>query len=84
MIATTWVISKLIKNFTKNKNADAGELISSCLTDFGYTDHQYLFKKYRFINDLSFQKVQSISERLRKILLNWFQSSKKVFEFKNF
>ena len=39
MIATTWVISKLIKNFTKNKNADTGELISSCLTDFGYTDH---------------------------------------------
>ena len=31
------------------------KLISSCLADFGYTDHQYLFKKYRLINDLSFE-----------------------------
>ena len=31
------------------------KLINSNLKDFEYTDHQYLFKKYRLINDLSFE-----------------------------
>ena len=39
----------------KNKDADSGELTSSCLTDFGYTDHQYLVENYCLINDLSFE-----------------------------
>ena len=40
MIATIWVISQSIINFTKNKNPDAGEIdFSSCLADFGHTDH---------------------------------------------
>ena len=33
------------------------KLIISCLTDFCYTDHSYLFKEYRLINDLSFEEI---------------------------
>ena len=47
MIATTWV--------TKIRMLILEKLTSSCLTDFGYTDHLYLFKKYCLINDLSFE-----------------------------
>ena len=39
MIATMLVISQSIINFTKTKNTDLEKLISSCVTDFGYTDH---------------------------------------------
>ena len=55
MIATTWVISKSIIYFVKIKILILEKLISSCFTVLGYTDHKYLFKKYRLINDLSFE-----------------------------
>ena len=46
MIAIAYAVSKSIINFIQIKNVDTGEkLISSCLTDLGYTDITSIYLK---------------------------------------
>ena len=41
MIATTWVISKLIKSFTKNKNADTGTDTAKSVCHLGIIHNKF-------------------------------------------